>query len=461
MVLKLRRLAADHAALHEELPPNYLFPPDDAQSSASDDITQLMILLAGPQGTPYSQGLWRLHLKLPQDYPKSPPKATFKTRIWHPNMEETTGAVCVDTLKRDWKSTLTLKDVLITISCLLIYPNPDSALNSTAGALLQENYDAFARQAKLMTSIHAPIPADMRNEVMEAKMRGEESGTTIPEQEDTSRSFRSRKGTRVQSVTMKKKPTRKDTSGSQPQDSENNRPHYEPLDQHHELQPPSDDENENLACASKENDPSLSPSPVKMTPPLSPRKNAHGKRPLSVLTTSLDMDPVSSVEPEDMDTTDGMTSSERNIAANATPAPRGIQERDSSPQRKSPKLSVLNRSLNKHLREDNIGSDVKIYEDEPSASDPYRPTSGSGEGKENPYSSSCSSSLPLKDLELDPVLSKSQQQTERTHLSTLSSSTSQQSSSSSNMLPKPVYGTRKVSGSGLKKAKPRIGIRRL
>ena len=54
-----------------------------------------------------------MHLKMPEDYPTSPPKATFKTRIWHPNVEESTGAVCVDTLKRDWKSTLTLKDVLV------------------------------------------------------------------------------------------------------------------------------------------------------------------------------------------------------------------------------------------------------------------------------------------------------------------------------------------------------------
>lgn len=104
-----RRLAADHAVLHDDLPPNYLFPPDDS----SDDLTQLSILLAGPQGTPYTQGLWRLHMKMPEDYPKSPPKATFRTRIWHPNVEETTGAVCVDTLKRDWKPELTLRDVLI------------------------------------------------------------------------------------------------------------------------------------------------------------------------------------------------------------------------------------------------------------------------------------------------------------------------------------------------------------
>lgn len=103
----MRRLAADHGALHRDLPPYYLQPSD------SDDLSQLTILLAGPPGTPFAQGLWKLHLKLPDDYPKSPPKATFKTRIWHPNMEELTGAVCVDTLKRDWQPNLTLRDVLV------------------------------------------------------------------------------------------------------------------------------------------------------------------------------------------------------------------------------------------------------------------------------------------------------------------------------------------------------------
>lgn len=108
----LRRLAGDHASLHTDgLPPNYLFPKD--ASSNLDDLTQLIVLLTGSQGTPYSQGLWRLHLKIPDDYPKSPPKASFRTRIWHPNVEESTGSVCVDTLKKDWESKLTLRDILI------------------------------------------------------------------------------------------------------------------------------------------------------------------------------------------------------------------------------------------------------------------------------------------------------------------------------------------------------------
>ncbi|KAK8193119.1 ubiquitin-conjugating enzyme/RWD-like protein [Phyllosticta capitalensis] len=172
----LRRLAADHAALHSDLPPNYLFPAN----SDSDELTHLDILLAGPEGTPYAAGLFKLHLEIPKTYPAAPPTAQFRTRIWHPNVEEGTGAVCVDTLKRDWQSSLTLKDILITISCLLIQPNPASALNSEAGALLQEDWDAFFKRAKLMVSIHAQIPRDLKQGVDEAKARGEEK---VPEKE--------------------------------------------------------------------------------------------------------------------------------------------------------------------------------------------------------------------------------------------------------------------------------------
>ncbi|KAL1644743.1 hypothetical protein SLS58_004206 [Diplodia intermedia] len=167
----LRRLAGDHATLHADLPPNYLFAP---HTDSSDDLTQLDVLLAGPQGTPYAAGVYRLHLEMPATYPAAPPTAHFRTRIWHPNVEEATGAVCVDTLKRDWQAGLTLRDVLVTISCLLIQPNPASALNAEAGALLQEDWDAFCRRARLMTGIHAQVPRELRQLVEEAKARGEE-----------------------------------------------------------------------------------------------------------------------------------------------------------------------------------------------------------------------------------------------------------------------------------------------
>ncbi|KAF1953373.1 UBC-like protein [Byssothecium circinans] len=170
----LRRLATDHGSLHTAgLPPNFLFPP----ASASDpyaDLTSLDILLAGPVGTPYANGVWRLHLDIPPTYPTAPPTASFRTPLWHPNVDEKSGAVCVETLKRDWSSSLKLRDVLVTISCLLIQPNPASALNEDAGKLAAEDWDSFCRRATLMTKIHAAVPASLANEVKEAQSRGEE-----------------------------------------------------------------------------------------------------------------------------------------------------------------------------------------------------------------------------------------------------------------------------------------------
>lgn len=61
----------------------------------------------------------------------------------------------MNTLKKDWKPDLGLKHILLTIKCLLIVPNPESALNEEAGKLLLEHYDDYCRRAKMMTDIHA------------------------------------------------------------------------------------------------------------------------------------------------------------------------------------------------------------------------------------------------------------------------------------------------------------------
>ena len=41
------------------------------------------------------------------------------------------------------------------MKCLLIYPNPESALNEEAGRLLLEQYQDYFSHAKMMTEIHA------------------------------------------------------------------------------------------------------------------------------------------------------------------------------------------------------------------------------------------------------------------------------------------------------------------
>ncbi|ODH47667.1 hypothetical protein GX48_06216 [Paracoccidioides brasiliensis] len=389
----MRRLASDHASLHMDgLPPNYLFPPSNSFSSFPDDLTQLAILLTGPQGTPYSQGLWQLHLRMPEDYPKSPPKAAFKTRIWHPNVDESTGAVCVDTLKRDWEAKLTLRDILITISCLLIHPNPDSALNSAAGSLLQDDYESFARQAKLMTSIHAPIPKDMKDAVMEAKRRGDDSGTVIVEDEDLPVTISSRKAvatTSSSAVIMKKLAVHKKPQSQEigkldirikttPQNVSPLPSSLSSFSLHSSSrgQPVNDDgsDDEDTGSSSKENDPSLSHPPANVTPP-SPRKSILGKRPLSVLSTPSEPELVlvncgANDDDDAAADNDGMTSSQRNIAANASALERRQIQHPQEPQqqqqqRKSPKLSELGRGVNTsgRVRDDGNSNDFHSSQD--------------------------------------------------------------------------------------------------
>lgn len=49
------------------------------------------------------------------------------------------------------------KFIKLISSCLLIDPNPESALNEEAGKLLLEKYEEFARHAKLWTEIYAMV----------------------------------------------------------------------------------------------------------------------------------------------------------------------------------------------------------------------------------------------------------------------------------------------------------------
>lgn len=80
---------------------------------------------------------------------------SFATKIFHPNVAPATGEICVSTLKKDWKKEYGVGHILITVKCLLIHPNPESALHEEAGKLLLEAYDDYARHARLMTDVHA------------------------------------------------------------------------------------------------------------------------------------------------------------------------------------------------------------------------------------------------------------------------------------------------------------------
>ncbi|TPX66410.1 hypothetical protein CcCBS67573_g07841 [Chytriomyces confervae] len=127
------------------------------------DVLDIQAWMAGPEGTPYAGGCFKIRLVPGPQFPSSPPKGFFETKIFHPNVSPSTGEICVNTLKKDWSPSLGIAHILLTIRCLLIAPNPESALNNDAGRLLLDDYESYARHAKLFTSLHARIPAGIPN----------------------------------------------------------------------------------------------------------------------------------------------------------------------------------------------------------------------------------------------------------------------------------------------------------
>ena len=115
----------------------------------SDNMLLWNCQLEGPKETPYEGGNFSLYLRIPPDYPLTPPEARFKTRIFHPNIHFKTGEVCLDILKTNWTPAWTVLSVCQAILSMLSDPNADSPLNCDAGNLIRcqdmKGFDSLAR----------------------------------------------------------------------------------------------------------------------------------------------------------------------------------------------------------------------------------------------------------------------------------------------------------------------------
>ncbi len=155
--------------------------PEGIEYVESDEnsVSEIHAILSGPEETPFVGGKFRIKLVISADYPNSPPKGFFLTKIFHPNVANN-GDICVNTLKKDWTPDVTLTHVLQVIRCLLIVPFPESSLNDEAGKLFMESYDEYAARARILTEVHA-LPSDS-SEASAGKSAGvEESSATSKE----------------------------------------------------------------------------------------------------------------------------------------------------------------------------------------------------------------------------------------------------------------------------------------
>lgn len=128
------------------------------------DVRKLHGYIRGPSDTPYDNGLFKLAITLPTNYPFRPPIVHFLTKIYHPNIKTAGGYICLDVLAQAWSPSMSLKTMLLSLQLLLQDPRPDDPLELTIAQLLKNNREAFNKTAFFWTGEYALSPEERNDE---------------------------------------------------------------------------------------------------------------------------------------------------------------------------------------------------------------------------------------------------------------------------------------------------------
>ena len=129
-------------------------PPNCTAGPKNSNIYEWISTLMGPQSSPYENGIFFLDIHFPPEYPFKPPKITFRTKIYHCNINSQ-GQICLDILKDKWTPALTTSKVLLSITSLLSDCNPEDPLVGNIAKQFKTNREEHDRIAREWTKRYA------------------------------------------------------------------------------------------------------------------------------------------------------------------------------------------------------------------------------------------------------------------------------------------------------------------
>ncbi|XP_064907621.1 ubiquitin-conjugating enzyme E2 E1 isoform X3 [Patagioenas fasciata] len=129
-------------------------PPNCSAGPKGDNIYEWRSTILGPPGSVYEGGVFFLDITFTPEYPFKPPKVTFRTRIYHCNINSQ-GVICLDILKDNWSPALTISKVLLSICSLLTDCNPADPLVGSIATQYMTNRAEHDRMARQWTKRYA------------------------------------------------------------------------------------------------------------------------------------------------------------------------------------------------------------------------------------------------------------------------------------------------------------------
>uniref|UniRef100_A0A3Q7ICD9 UBC core domain-containing protein n=1 Tax=Solanum lycopersicum TaxID=4081 RepID=A0A3Q7ICD9_SOLLC len=110
---------------------------------------QFLLLVTLVFAGPYHGGVWKIKVEIPDAYLHKSTSIGFINKMYHPNVNEISGSVCLDVINHTWSPMFDLTNVFeVFLPQLLLYPNPSDPLNGEAAALMMRDRTSYEQRVQ-------------------------------------------------------------------------------------------------------------------------------------------------------------------------------------------------------------------------------------------------------------------------------------------------------------------------